>query len=151
MELTPQPMPPPPMPARVRRVRRVYDGARIDAVPTGVLPRVRSNELPDGIAYTDSGCELHASCLRCPRARCIEDERLEGNVPRDRQIALLHQRRDVRVADIAAAFGLTRRQISRIVRKQGIVPRLGRPPGRGRTQRNQRGLKARATNATEAA
>jgi hypothetical protein len=112
-------------------VRRVYDGARIDVLPADVLPRVRRIELPDGIDYADSGCALHPSCLRCPRVRCIEDEREEGNARRDREIARLYrQRGGARVGELAAAFGVTVRQISRIVAKQGIVARRGRPPKR---------------------
>lgn len=113
-----------------RRVRRVYDGARLDVVDQAVLPRVRTIELVDGMEFPDSGCALHPSCLRCPRARCIEDERAEGNVRRDRQIARLYAQRGGRVAELAAAFGVTTRQISRIVRQQGVVARRGRPPKR---------------------
>lgn len=41
------------------------------------LPFVRRDMLPEHGHYPDTGCHLHPSCLRCPRAVCIEDERDE--------------------------------------------------------------------------
>ena len=30
----------------------------------------RSDALPEHVDYTDTGCDLYASCLRCPLPRC---------------------------------------------------------------------------------
>ena len=39
-----------------------------------LLPLVRKDMLPENVPYTDTGCDLFASCLRCPLARCRYDE-----------------------------------------------------------------------------
>jgi hypothetical protein len=36
--------------------------------------RVRSDTLPEHLAYRDAGCELAPRCLRCPLERCRYDE-----------------------------------------------------------------------------
>jgi len=80
--------------------------------------KVRSDALPEQIAFRDGGCELAPSCLRCPLARCRYDEPggaqalLRG--PRDDAV----QRRraeGVAIDALAEEFGISRRSVFRIL------------------------------------
>jgi hypothetical protein len=91
-------------------------------VDADVLALVRRDTLPEHADYRDTGCELSASCLRCPLARCKHDDppggarRLVTNA-RDREIALLRRRHHAPIDMLAGAYGLSRRTIFRILRR----------------------------------
>jgi hypothetical protein len=106
----------------VRRVRRIDLGRPVRPVSERPLPLVRRDTLPDGWNYADTGCELSATCLRCPLARCQYDvpngARAELIASRDREIALLRRRHGAPIDMLAGTYGLTRRHIFRILREQ---------------------------------
>lgn len=83
------------------------------------LELVRRDTLPEHADYRDTGCELSASCLSCPLARCQYDER--GGVrrlvasARDREIVLIRTRYAAPINQLATTYGLTRRSIFRIL------------------------------------
>jgi hypothetical protein len=101
----------------------------VDAIDAP-LPRVRSEALPEHADYRDTGCEFSASCLRCPLARCKHDDprwlhRLTVDA-RNREIVLLRTRHRAPIDMLAAAYGLTRRHVFRILRgarEQGRAPK----------------------------
>ena len=79
--------------------------------------------LPENAAYPDTGCDLFASCLRCPLARCRYDSTPGGlrrlkTEARDREIALIRHRYRTPISALAATYGLTRRSIFRILSEQ---------------------------------
>ena len=118
-------------------------------LPKVVLPRVRLDELPDRTDYADTGCTFFASCLRCPLARCIEEEPVRWtplmltNARRDREIALLRSKHRAPVAMLAEAYGLTRRHVYRILGEQG-VSRRSRTSQAGGGKQEAGGLKPEA-------
>src|SRR6185503_20143424 len=87
----------------------------------------RSDALPEYVDYTDTGCDLYPSCLRCPLPRCRYEEPggaaaiLRGG--RDASILRAAEQDGVDVDQLAAMFGLSRRTIFRVLRA-----------GRGRQQ-----------------
>lgn len=86
------------------------------------LPRVRAEALPEHAEYRDTGCDLSASCLRCPLARCKHDDpralhRLTV-AARNREIVLLRTRHGAPIGMLASTYGLTRRHVFRILRDE---------------------------------
>ncbi len=80
--------------------------------------RVRSDALPEHIDYSDRGCELSPSCLRCPLAQCRYDR--PGGARRvvqgSRDEAVQRFRDDGTGIDaLASQFGLSRRSVFRIL------------------------------------
>ena len=81
----------------------------------------RSDALPEYVDYTDTGCDLYASCLRCPLPRC----RYEVNggatailrAGRDASILEAAKRNGATVDDLARMFGLSRRTIFRVLER----------------------------------
>lgn len=84
--------------------------------------RVREDALPEHTEYRDTGCDLAASCLACPLARCKHDD--PGGMARvtmaarDREIAYLRRRYGAPVDMLARTYGLSRRTIFRIMRRE---------------------------------
>jgi hypothetical protein len=119
--------------APVRIERRPPVPLRGAVQPT--LPLVRRDMLPENAAYPDTGCDLFASCLRCPLARCRYDappgglRRLKTEA-RDREIALIRHRHRAPINALAATYRLTRRSIFRILREQRATE-PAREPSRG--------------------
>lgn len=82
------------------------------------LPIV-TNGLPEHGHYTDEGCDLARSCLRCPFVRCRHDETpgglrqllVETRRPAPREL----RERGWSAAQIAAAMKVTRRSAFRLV------------------------------------
>lgn len=108
---------------RSRRVGRARPPVRLRATATAPLPLVRRDMLPENAAYPDTGCDLFASCLRCPLARCRYDAPAGGlrrlvTESRDREIARLRRHHNAPINALAAAYGLTRRSIFRILSEQ---------------------------------
>lgn len=103
-------------PLRIQRQRPAH-------APGVPLPLVRKDMLPENAAYADTGCDLFASCLRCPLARCRYDEPPGGlrrliAEARDREIALIRKRYHAPINALAATYKLTRRSIFRILSEQ---------------------------------
>jgi hypothetical protein len=78
----------------------------------------RRDALPEHTSYTDSGCDIHVSCLTCPLVRCRYDEpggaRKLLSDERDRTI--LELRREGRpISAIATRFGVSRRTVFRVL------------------------------------
>lgn len=97
----------------------------VDAEPEPALAPlalVRRDTLPEHADYRDTGCDLFASCLRCPLARCKYDEpataRRASIAARDREIALLRRRHRAPIGMLAGTYGLTPRTIFRILSEQ---------------------------------
>lgn len=107
--------------ARVRAPRRlrVVGGEERLRVVGDIPARVREDALPEHTEYRDTGCELSASCLQCPLARCKYDA--PGGAPRlatearDREIRLLRRRYRAPVHMLAQTYGLSRRSIFRVL------------------------------------
>ena len=91
------------------------------------LALVRTDTLPEDTEYRDTGCSLASSCLSCPLPQCRYDEprsaRRLGNHARDREITLLRTRHAAPVEAIASAYGLTTRQVYRILRRAADAER----------------------------
>ena len=80
--------------------------------------KVRSDALPEYLDYRDGGCEMAPSCLRCPLERCRYDAPGGARTlvlgARDEEV----RRRRVEgtgIDTLAAAFGLSRRSVFRIL------------------------------------
>lgn len=76
--------------------------------------------LPEFCHYRDEGCEVSPSCLNCPLAACIYEERggrrrfvRDG---RNAEIKKLY-RKGLGTEALSRRFGLSRRSIQRIVRE----------------------------------
>jgi hypothetical protein len=100
--------------------------------PVEVLRRPhRRDALPEHTHYTDSGCDLHPSCLTCPLARCRYDE--PGGVrklvsdDRDRQIVRLQRHEQMDVDSIAGRFGISRRTVFRVLARARLRERQEAP------------------------
>ena len=85
--------------------------------------QVRSDALPEYQEYRDEGCDLFASCLRCPLLRCRYDVpggvRTLLNRERDHQIRMLRDESDLNVDEIAARFRVSRRTVFRALQLRG--------------------------------
>lgn len=98
----------------------------VDVIP---LVRPRSDALPENTDYSDSGCDLYPSCLRCPLPRCRYEE--PGGAAamlrtgRDATILRLAAQREVTVDGLAEMFGLSRRTIFRVLRAAGRGRTIG--------------------------
>ncbi len=83
------------------------------------MRKPRMDALPENTDYSDSGCDLYPSCLRCPLPRCRYDE--PGGAPsmlrggRDAAILRLSGQGGVSVERLAEMFGLSRRTIFRVL------------------------------------
>lgn len=111
-----------PSPA-VSRPPRSPAPVRLRASAAAPLPLVRRDMLPENAAYPDTGCDLFASCLQCPLARCRYDAPPGGlrrllTEARDREIALIRRHHRAPINALARTYGLTRRSIFRILSEQ---------------------------------
>jgi hypothetical protein len=101
--------------AHVRAPRPV----RLHIVEAAIPALVRQDALPEHTEYRDTGCELSASCLCCPLARCKYDApggaRRLTTEARDREIVLLRRKYQAPVRMLAQTYGLSRRSIFRIL------------------------------------
>ena len=118
--LTPGPFPTGEGELAIVRASRVV---RLHADAVAPLPLVRRDMLPENAAYPDSGCDLFASCLQGPLARCRFDAPPGGlrrllTDARDREIALIRRRHRAPISALARTYGLTRRSIFRILSEQ---------------------------------
>jgi hypothetical protein len=80
----------------------------------------RIDALPEHLHYTDTGCDLYPSCLRCPLPRCRYDEpggagrMLRGG--RDAAILRVAHEPGMTIERLAEQFGVSRRTIFRVLR-----------------------------------
>ena len=87
----------------------------------GALPlrRAREDALPEHQHYRDEGCDLFASCLACPLARCRYDVpggiRTNRNGVRDREIRRCRNEELLAINEIAARFEVSRRTVFRVL------------------------------------
>jgi len=80
--------------------------------------RPRSDGLPEGTEYRDTGCDIAPSCLRCPLEACRYDRpngmqtiRAEFNAAEAQRL----RESGMNVSRIAEELGLTLRQIYRLL------------------------------------
>lgn len=69
--------------------------------------------------YQDEGCDLFPSCLHCPLPQCRYDEprrRQMRKELRNKEILRLHQEERLKVKELAARFGVSKRTVHRIIR-----------------------------------
>ena len=88
--------------------------------------------LPENQDYTDTGCEIASSCLRCPLAMCkYDDPNWKGrsrNLLRDQEIVRLRSK-GLRVADIAKICNTSDRTVYRVIQRdlapeEGVLKRV---------------------------
>ncbi|HXK33263.1 MAG TPA: hypothetical protein VNM91_04525 [Dehalococcoidia bacterium] len=121
--------------------RRSVQPSRLRVVDEA-LPLVRRDTLPEHAEYRDTGCDLAPSCLRCPFARCRYDEppaRRSAQHARDREIALLRRKHNAPIDLLAQTYGVSRRQVFRILERAREDGRTGdRGPGTWNPERGTR-------------
>lgn len=105
--------------------------------------QVRSDALPEHQEYRDEGCDLFASCLTCPLARCRYDVpggvRALLNRERDQQIRVMRETSGLCVDEIAARFRVSRRTVFRALQMRGACVASDTPRARhARTGRSDR-------------
>lgn len=123
--------------------RRSVQHPRLRVVEAG-LPLVRRDTLPEHAEYRDTGCDLAPSCLRCPFARCRYDEppaRRIAQHARDREIALLRRKHNAPIHLLAQTYGVSRRQVFRILSAQGGTEGPGTANLGPRTENQGRGAR----------
>lgn len=80
----------------------------------------RTDALPEHTAFTDTGCDLHRSCLHCPLPRCRYDE--PGGAPamhradRDATMRSMAEEEGLSADALAERFGVSRRTVFRVLR-----------------------------------
>ncbi len=88
----------------------------------------RSDALPEYTDYDDEGCDLYASCLRCPLPRCRYDDPGGASAMlrtgRDEAILRYAERDGASIDSIAEMFGLSHRTIFRVLKKHPHRPAL---------------------------
>jgi hypothetical protein len=80
--------------------------------------RIRSDALPEHMAYRDGGCDLAPSCLRCPLERCRYDEPggARGLLQGARDVEVWRRRESgCAINTLAKEYGLSRRSVFRIL------------------------------------
>jgi len=79
---------------------------------------------PEYCQYRDEGCELAASCLRCPFPTCMYERKGEGRrwlrQRRDREIVRLVVRRKKSIQELAARFGVSPRTVRRTLKSANV-------------------------------
>jgi len=94
---------------------------------------MRKNEpvldrLPESMAFRDTGCDVHPSCLTCPLPQCRYDEpgwrQREERTERDVEIVRMRGRLGLSVEELAMRFGVSTRTVHRILgRSQAVAVR----------------------------
>jgi hypothetical protein len=80
--------------------------------------KVRSDALPEHVAFRDGGCDLSPTCLRCPLERCRYDEPggARTMLLGARDVEVWRRRDEGGAIDaLAREFGLSRRSVFRIL------------------------------------
>ena len=75
---------------------------------------------PEYCHYRDEGCEFASSCLNCPLAKCIYDERggrqQHTKRLRNSEIARLFRKEGKGVRELASMFGVSQRTVQRVLK-----------------------------------
>ena len=86
-----------------------------------LMDMARSDTLPEHARFPDTGCDLAPSCLSCPLPVCRYDAAPHAGEDRwerdDRIFAL--RKKGVPTGELARAFGVSARQVARIVQRGG--------------------------------
>ena len=75
---------------------------------------------PEYCRYRDDGCEFVSSCLDCPFARCVYEERggrrswLKGL--RDKEVVRLFDTEGKGIKEVALIFGVSQRTVQRALK-----------------------------------
>ena len=81
--------------------------------------------LPARYPYRDDGCEVSASCLRCPLPQCKYDDPVwfhrQRRDARDMELAVALREGGLSVPEASARFSLSQRTIFRILRRTSGV------------------------------
>jgi hypothetical protein len=90
--------------------------------------RVNGNALPEHAHYEDTGCEVAPACLSCPLPRCKYDEPGPGGfraaLKRLRAAEMERRRRRGETAvTLARTYGMTKRNVFRILQQRRPVTR----------------------------
>lgn len=94
-----------------------------------MVTRARSNALPEGMEYPDTGCHVSPSCLACPLPRCVFDTpgRTRARIRVETRDVAVRKLRDsgATVPSIVSQTGMSRRTVYRVLRVTGglRVPR----------------------------
>lgn len=84
-------------------------------------PEILIDLPPEYCEYRDRGCDLYPTCLGCPLPRCRYDEPGgRRGVTKDRRDIEVRRQRSLEgrsIAELAGAFGLSKRTIQRILRR----------------------------------
>jgi hypothetical protein len=104
----------------------------------GGLRLIREDALPEHIQYRDEGCELSPSCLNCPLPYCRYDHpgglRHIRNRGRDSEIVRLRYRERLPINALARRFGVSRRTVFRILKRNAHPKAATRPQPNGQQQ-----------------
>ena len=91
---------------------------------------LRVDILPERHPYHDDGCDVSASCLRCPLPRCKYDvpnsARQERRDRRDAEIMAARRREGLTALELAERFGVSERTVWRALGRQGAGERAAR-------------------------
>ena len=83
--------------------------------------QLRMDILPGRDPYRDDGCEVSASCLRCPLPQCKYDvpnwARRNRRDRRDAEIVAAHRRERLSVPALARRFGVSDRTVFRALQR----------------------------------
>jgi hypothetical protein len=83
-------------------------------------PNDEADLLPEYCHYQDEGCEFAYSCLNCPFARCIYDERggKQRFIKDLRNQEMLRLYSDGKeIEELAATFGVSQRTVQRALKR----------------------------------
>ena len=86
-----------------------------------LLPIVRTDTLPEGIRYRDTGCSVSPSCFSCPLPECRydDDAAKKMRARRDRRIRTL-RRTHIRVDVLARRFNVSSRTVYRVTQRRDL-------------------------------
>ena len=80
----------------------------------------QADALPEHLAYRDTGCEVHPSCLTCPLPQCRFDTHgwlsKEAYSARDAKIIAARDSLGLSVSELAKRFDLSQRTIHRALK-----------------------------------
>ena len=81
--------------------------------------KTRLDALPENTTYSDTGCDLYPTCLHCPLPRCRYEDpggaRAMLRPSRDASIRRLSHQQGFTVEQVAAALGVSRRTVFRVL------------------------------------
>jgi len=82
-----------------------------------MINHVRADALPERCAWRDTGCELHPSCLACPRPACIYDSPKPDRTQYDRAYRVARMLAGgLSYRAVAGRLGISERTVARDVK-----------------------------------